>query len=145
MPLHRWWCLPLLLLLAPAAGAEPLKAYAHAKVLVGPEGERVTLVYLEPRDQNQVLVKFDNVRGEWDGKVVLHELKTSGDKEDYLARSEKHYVSVTQRAGSFEAYPKGDPKEIRLTYSDKESQAVKVEEIVAQYEKAPTEPYKKKR
>ena len=121
----------LILIVGLAVVAEP-KPVGAAKVFEGDTGEKVTVVYLEPKSENHVLIAFEGVDGEWDGQVLEHERVAWGDKEDFKLLG-KGYVSLVQRNGRFEAYPKGGKNPIHVRYSKEASAATKPEEIVARF------------
>lgn len=121
--------------------AQELKAYSTAKVFKGPEGERITMVFLEPRAKDQLLIKFQGVEGEWDDRVLRHQRVTLGrDRENYEllnVKGDPNYVSVVYRGGAYEVYPKGSKRmPVRMAYSEAESKLVEIGKIVAEYAKA---------
>ena len=116
------------------ACADDLKAYKYAKVFKGAEGETITIVPLEPRSENQFLIQFHRVEGDWDDKVLLHERRSYNDKEDYTAKGE-NYVSVAVRRGSYSVYPKGSRKELNVYFSEQDSKTVDVVGIVDAFKK----------
>ncbi len=120
--------------LSASAMAEELKPYKYAKVFKGSEGEIVTIVPLEPRSDNQFLIKFHRVEGDWDDRIVLHERTMYIDKEDYKAK-DQNYVSVAVRRGSYSVYPKGSRKELNVFFSEEESKNVDVLSIVETFRK----------
>ena len=131
----------LALILTLSAQAETMQAYKIAKVFKGPEGEKITLVYLEPRDKNELLIKFENVEGEWDNKIILHQrVSLGGDKEDYRVKDsdpKKIYNSIVYRGYGYEVYLKGAKrKPLRVSYSEQDSKQVNVTEIVTEYQKS---------
>jgi hypothetical protein len=94
------------------------------KVWLGPEGEKITVVPLKPAARNLVAIKFENVEGPWNGKVLRHRREIMGaDREDYpLDNAGSRYVSLTLRHGRWTAYPDAAPREIELRYSRKDSE-----------------------
>ena len=114
--------------------ADDLKPYKYAKVFKGAEGETITIVPLEPRSENQFLIQFHRVEGDWDDKVVLHERRSYNDKEDYSVKGE-NYVSIAVRRGSYSVYPKGSRKELNVYFSEQDSNAVDVIGIVDVFKK----------
>jgi hypothetical protein len=123
-----------LLWLAAAAFAEGLKPYKYAKVFKGAEGEVITIVPLEPRSDNQFLIKFHRMEGEWDDKILLHERKVYDGKEDYALKGQ-NYISVVVRRGSYSVYPKGSRKELNVFFAEQESNNVDVAGVVDEYQK----------
>jgi hypothetical protein len=102
------------------------------KAFRGPTGEVVTLVFLEPMEANRVLIAFDGVDGEWNGKVLLHRREAQSGREDYRLAGQT-YVSLAMRYGRFEAYPKGAHDDLALKYSKNESDKADAARIVARY------------
>src|SRR6185295_10225391 len=93
-------------------------------------------VFLEPKNKGRVLIAFDGVDGEWDGKVLAHQRLLDGEKEDYLVEGakEQRYVSLILRSGRWEAYPKGAPKEVELRYAKDASSKVDPAKIIARWQ-----------
>ena len=118
---------------APVA-AEEIKPYKYAKVFKGADGEVITLVPLEPRSDNQFLIKFHRVEGDWDDRILLHERKLYDGKEDYTLK-DQNYVSLVMRRGSYSVYPKGSRKELNVFFSEEESKNVDVLGIVEAFRK----------
>ncbi|HUP58144.1 MAG TPA: hypothetical protein VM598_11870 [Bdellovibrionota bacterium] len=116
------------------ASAGELKVGKRAKVYLGPEGEKVTIVPLEPVKSGDFLIKFEGVEGEWDDQVFRHHRNGSGSREDYKLDGQ-NYVSVTQRDGSMTAYPKGVSKDLSIYYSKKDSEKVQPKAILAEFQK----------
>ena len=114
--------------------AEELKPYKYAKVFKGSEGEIITIVPLEPRSENQFLIKFHRVEGDWDDRILLHERKLYDGKEDYTLK-DQNYTSVVMRRGSYSVYPKGSRKELNVFFSEEESKGVDVLGIVEAFRK----------
>lgn len=121
------WC-------AAGAFADELKPYKYAKIFKGAEGEVITIVPLEPRSENQFLIKFHRVEGEWDDRILLHERSIYNDKEDYTLKGEK-YVSVVARRGSYNVYPKGSRKELSVHFAEQDSRNIDVAAIVDEFKK----------
>lgn len=120
--------------LSASVAAEELKPYKYAKVFKGAEGEVITLVPLEPRSDNQFLIKFHRVEGDWDDRILLHERKMVDGKEDYTLK-DQNYISVVMRRGSYSVYPKGSRKELNVFFSEEESKNVDVLGIVEAFRK----------
>jgi hypothetical protein len=123
-----------LLFVAALSSAEELKPYKYAKVFKGAEGEVITIVPLEPRSENQFLIKFHRVEGDWDDRILLHERKTYNDKEDYTIK-DQNYISVVVRRGSYSVYPKGSRKELNVFFVEDLSNRVDVQGIVEEFRK----------
>jgi hypothetical protein len=128
------------LLFVGSSYAEDLKASIDAKVYAGPDGERVTMVYLEPASSHRVLIKFENFEGStWNGKVVLHEITASGDgwnrREDFKSTEMGRPTIVARGEGwrSMEVRPKGVNRDFSVSY-DKQQKA-KAEDIIKEFQK----------
>ena len=109
-----------------------LKAYK------GPEGEVIAMV--EVNDSKQVLVYFKNLGGDLEGKslLYLYEDLGKGDKTVYLnkKRGSKTYRSVmlSARDNKWSFYhPTRPGTELSLTYSEKDSESLKIEDVVKAY------------
>jgi hypothetical protein len=126
-------------LLIPASSyADELKASVDAKVYAGPEGERVTMVYLEPASSHRVLIKFENFAGStWNGKVVLHQTTVSGDgwnrREDFKSAEMGRPTIVAHGEGwrSFEVRPRGVDRDFTVHYDAK--QKANAADIIKEY------------
>jgi hypothetical protein len=123
-----------LLCLAALSSAEEPKPYKYAKVFKGAEGEVITIVPLEPRSENQFLIKFHRVEGDWDDRVLLHERSSYDGKEDYKVK-DQNYISVVVRRGSYSVYPKGSRKELNVFFAEDLSNSVDVQGIVEEFRK----------
>lgn len=135
-----WQILLAATLLGGAAGAEErLKASSLVKVFVGANGEKATVVYLEPLKRNRVLIKFEGVTGDWEGKVVLHKRLTAAWSDDYETMvGDTHYVSLVGRSRqgvmSYELHPLGVPIQgIAVAYSAEESKKALGAKIVYEF------------
>jgi hypothetical protein len=109
-----------------------LKAYK------GPEGEVIAMV--EVNDGKQMLVYFKNLGGDLEGKslLYLYEDLGKGDKNVYLnkKRGSKTYRSVmlSARDNRWSFYHPTKPgTELPLKYSDKDSESLKIEDVVKAY------------
>lgn len=103
----QFWCcvIGVLAMAWLSVSAEELKPYKYAKVFKGSDGEVITIVPLGPRSDNQFLIKFHRVEGNWDDRVVLHERKMYDGKEDYTVK-DQNYTSVVMCRVSYNVYPK---------------------------------------
>jgi hypothetical protein len=132
----QFWCciIGVLAIACLSVSAEELKPYKYAKVFKGSEGEVITIVPLEPRSDNQFLIKFHRVEGDWDDRILLHERKMYDGKEDYTLK-EQNYVSVVMRRGRYSVYPKGSRKELNVFFAEEDSKNVDVLGIVEAFRK----------
>jgi hypothetical protein len=110
----------------------PLKAYK------GPEGERVVMV--EVNDSKQMLVYFDKIGGGIDGKSYLYQFEDhgKGSKDVFLnkKRGSKWYQSfvLTAHDNQWHFYhPTKAGTDFDITYSEKDSDAMKVDDVLAAY------------
>jgi hypothetical protein len=131
---------------APAAAEAPptpaLKPSGLKKVFKGPEGQTVSMVFLEPAGEGQVLIRFDGLNSKWDGKVFLHQLRQSTGKEDYVTKVDgSDYVTVTMRdsygARFYEVYPPQSRDSLRIQYSEEASEKLDPAAVVTRYESQP--------
>ncbi len=123
---------------AGVVAAQTPRAHPVAKVFKGAEGERMTMVYLEPRAKDQLLIKLQGIEGEWDNTVLLHQRVSLGNqRENYEllnVKTDPNYVTVVWRGGAYEVYPKGSKRApIRMSYVETESARVDVTAIVDEY------------
>jgi len=119
---------------APAA-TSALKASGTNRVFRGPEGQRASLVYLEPVDDGRLLIRFDGTGSAWDGKVFMHKLRAYDDKEDYVTQmSGGEYVTITMRYHQYELYPPNRESSIVIQYSDADSQKLDPAQVIAAFE-----------
>lgn len=135
-----WQILLASTLLVGAAGAEErLKASSLVKVFLGPNGEKVTVVFLEPIKRDRVLIKFEGVAGDWEGKVILHKRVQDSWSDDYeTAVKGERFVSLVGRSRqgvmSYKLYPLGIRTDgIALTYSAEESKKALGTKIVYEF------------
>ena len=93
------------------------------KVFEGDEGRRITIVTVLPEASNRVLIKFEGIRGEWDGKTLLHWVQPQGPDTTFYKTSVdgEEWTSVTFNRGGYDVYPKGD-HEFAVRYRSKESE-----------------------
>jgi FtsP/CotA-like multicopper oxidase with cupredoxin domain len=129
----------LTLLLSAFSSAEELKASIAAKVYAGPEGERVTMVYLEPAETHRVLIKFENFEGStWNGKIILHETTSSGDgwqrRQDFKSKEMQRPTIVVRGEGwrSMEVRPMGVNRDFTVDYEG----AGKADDLIKEYQKS---------
>ncbi len=101
------------------------------KVYVGPEGERVTVGEVTGKP-GLFLVRFDGVRGAYNGKVVLHKEELSGDRITYWTEVDgARWVSIAGRRWQgytdLTAYVPEHPGEFSIRYDAAESKAAKAD------------------
>ncbi len=129
-----------------AARAEPGPAAAPARpepsgpirAFKGPEGELIVMV--EANDGKEMLVHFRNLGKDLDGKTVLYlyEDLGRGTRNVYInkKRGSKTYRSylLTARDGEWEFHhPTNFKIEFSIWYSEKESQKIKLEDVLNGY------------
>lgn len=79
--------------------SDTLRASGLVKVFTGDNGEKVTVVYLEPLRRNRVLIKFEGVTGDWEGKIIMHTRENRPGADDYRAFIDgEPYISLVGRA-----------------------------------------------
>jgi len=122
---------------APAAPAAPVPS-GPLKAYKGPEGEVIVMV--EVNDSKQMLVYFKNIGGGIDGKSYLYlfDDQGKGNKSVYLnkKRGSKTYQSyvLSARDNQWSFYHPTKPgTQFDITYSEKDSEKIKVEDVLAAY------------
>jgi len=123
-------CLPLFAADKPVP-AGPLKAFR------GPEGEVIGMV--EVNGSKEMLVHFKNIGGEMEGQSRLYffEDHGSGKKGVYFnkkkgSKTERYYI-LSARNGHWEFYNPARPSEIKIAYSEKETEKMKLEDVLKAY------------
>ncbi len=127
---------------SPPPPAQPSKGTPTAsgalKAYKGPEGE--VIIMIEVNDGKEMLVHFKNIGKELEGKTVLYlyEDQGRGNKEVFLnkKRGSKWYRSVllTASDNAWHFYhPLKPTVQFAITYSDKESEKYKAEDIINTY------------
>jgi hypothetical protein len=128
---------------APFVNVDPSKIAVQddAKVFVGLEGRRVTVVMIKG-DPTGALLKFEGIRGDWNKKVVFHRLVETDRGVDYLTQVNKaDFVSLVGRKSyggsdlSYELYPNGDKGPYVVGYDAVESKAAKSAAVLAEFKK----------
>ncbi|QSQ23348.1 hypothetical protein JY651_51175 [Pyxidicoccus parkwayensis] len=120
-----------------ALAASPVEA---GKVYSGPEGEEVAVVPLAPRSAKKYLLRVRGTGSEFDGKVFPYELNDwssrSSDRFNYTTQWHgRGYSALVVRDQTYELYVPGRQQEIRVTFDEKKTAALKPEEVYAQYQK----------
>lgn len=127
-----------LAIVAAPAQSQGVRTYHAAKVIQGPAGERVTIVFLEPRGKGELLVKFQGVDGVWENRVFRHQRVVFGkNRENYElldGRDDPNYVSVVHRESTYDVFPKGSPRApLRMVRDEAGSKAVDAAAVVDEY------------
>jgi hypothetical protein len=110
------------------------------KVYAGMEGQRVSMTKVKGRPY--YLIKFEGVKGAWNGKVVLHREDVSGTGFDYWTQlGARHYVSVAARKPwgevyAWEVYPLGGGGPYQLALDMKASQVARGDVLLGEFKKA---------
>lgn len=128
----------LAMLAGATAHAQGMRAHPAAKVIQGPAGERVTIVFLEPRAKGELLIKFQGVDGVWENRVFRHQRVVFGkNRENYElldGRDDPNYVSVVHRESAYDVFPKGSTRApLRMVRDEAESKAVDTAALVNEY------------
>jgi hypothetical protein len=96
------------------------------KVYAGPEGERLTMADI-PAVPGAFALRFDGVRGEFNGKTLVHQESPRGSGFDYWTLLEgKRWATLTVRGNgykSYQAYVPASRETLRLHYSERDSKA----------------------
>jgi hypothetical protein len=120
------------------ASSSGLKPTGLVRVFKGPEGQSVAVVFLDPVDKGQVLVKFAGTGTAWDGKVFLQQVRPAGRGEDFVAQvGGSEYVTMVSRDHSYEIYPPGHHDGIGVGYSEGDSKATDAAQVLRDYEAQP--------
>jgi hypothetical protein len=116
-------------------GAEsPPRPYLRPKVYRGRQGAKLTLLLLEPPEEGRVLLRFEGFEGaEWNGRVVLHQKKGSGDREQYLVPGTDEQTAVL-KWGTMEARPRGCDRDYFMHYDARDSEAVDPRMLIEEYQ-----------
>lgn len=131
-------CLLVLGFAATAIAAPPAPS-GKVKVYKGPEGELIAM--LEVNKGTEVLVHFRKLGNELDGTTRLYELEYS-EHDGHNAYANKKRGSKTYRAyvlleqgdGVWEFISPEQPnRHIAIVYSDKESDALTVQDVMSGY------------
>jgi hypothetical protein len=123
---------------SPARAEDPFVP-GKVEVLVGPAGEKLTVVHAKPMDKNLALIKFENTGSEWDGRVLLHEVseRAGRGKYDYITGT---WTTVTIRGSGFasiEVFVRGVEGSFRARYDKDAPAKVNAQAVVDEYEKLP--------
>lgn len=109
----------------PVLEKNKIKLADSIKTYVGPEGAKMTMAQIEGTPL--FLIKFDGVRGAWNGKTLLHkEDANSKESKDYWTEKDgQRWVTVAKRGfyggnSEYNVYLPGD-QEQKFYYSEKES------------------------
>jgi hypothetical protein len=119
--------------------AETLRPSGLVKVFTGGNGEKVSVVYLEPYKRNRVLIKFEGVTGDWEGKIIMHTRENRPGVDDYRAFIDgEPYVSLVGRARGgtmrYELYAPGLASgPVAVTYNAEESKKTLGSRVVYEF------------
>jgi hypothetical protein len=137
MKMKRAWLALAVVWMSSAWAASPVEA---GKVYSGDEGVEVSIVPLAPRSKNKAIILIKGTDSELDGKALLHDVETSGDRVDY--RTTVHgrgYVSVFVRSSwggrGFSLAVPGRRSDISLGFDEQKTKALRPEDVYALYEK----------
>lgn len=110
------------------------------KVFRGPEGELIGMV--EVNQAKQMLVHFKNIGGDLDGKTKMYEFADNGrqGKEVYFIHQWRKsktrpwiVLAYTDGAWKFANPSPGSTQTFRLTYSQSDTDKMKLEDVVNSY------------
>jgi len=128
--------LVLFLVSMPLIAAEP-KPSGPLKAFRGPEGE--TIVMVEVNDSKEMLVHFQSLGGELEGKSILYKIDDKGSSgKDVFFEKKKgsktvRFVVLAQRSESWGFYNPTKNQEFLIGYSKKDSEKLKLEDILKAY------------
>lgn len=95
--------------------AEDLKPYLQPKVFTGPHSEKMTMVFLEPKETHRVLIRFENFADtDWNNKVILHIKKGNSDKEIYQSKDMSRPTVEIRPDQGVEVRPKGAKADVQM-------------------------------
>lgn len=126
--------LALMSQLVVAAGVP--QASGPAKVYEGPEGESITVV--EVNGGEEVVAKFDGVKGDLAGQTALLKVRTHSNKTEYYRLKKKGSKTIEipvmeGGAGSWRYLQPGVENWLSFKYSKTASQGVSAQSILNQY------------
>ena len=121
------------------AVAKPVPS-GKLKAYKGPEGEIVAV--LEVNDSKEVLVYFKNVGGDLEGKALLYTYEDKGGDNKEVFRMKKRgsktyrsYLLTSYERGSWLfVHPTKTNEQYRVTFSEADTKAIKVDDVVAAYQ-----------
>ncbi|WP_246137593.1 hypothetical protein [Myxococcus llanfairpwllgwyngyllgogerychwyrndrobwllllantysiliogogogochensis] len=127
----------LLLGASASLAAAPVEA---GKVYSGAEGEEVAVVPLTPRSSKKFILRVQGTGSDIDGKVLPFELKdwstNSSEQHNYTTQWRgRGYTVLYMRNSNYELYVPGRGKEIRVSFDEKRTKALKSEEVYKQHQK----------
>jgi hypothetical protein len=118
--------------------AKKTEVEAPAKVFRGNEGKRITIVKIKGQ-ADAFLIAFENVRGPWNHRVVLHrEVAAGSGHDDVTPFSGQLYHTVTARKNygseyDYEVNPAGDRDSFHAAYSEEDSKAASAQAVLEQW------------
>jgi hypothetical protein len=119
--------------------ADTVKGSSSPKVLLGNEGKRIDM--LEVNDSKQVIVRFKNIGGQWEGKTFLWSMENSGpeDKDIFFEQKKgskmQRHSPLLQRSGSWKLFvPEFPGKEISFHYSTLDSEKLQAKELIDSFQ-----------
>lgn len=119
-----------------ALDPKKLQVEAAASVYTGADGRRITLAKVKGKPY--YLIKFQGVRGPWNGKVVLHRQQAAGSGHDYWSMVDnRRFVSLVVRdprgpAALWEVHPYGTKGSFRVNLDPVASRAAKPQALLAE-------------
>ena len=100
--------------------------FGAIKVFAGTEGVRLTLADI-PAAPGAFAIRLDGVRGDFNGKTLVHQQSPGGNGFDYWTLVDgKRWTTLAERGGSYkshQAFVPGQPDAIPLGYSGRDSRA----------------------
>ncbi len=107
-----------------------------ASVYSGADGRRITIAKIKGKPY--YLIKFQNFRGPWNGKVVVHRQDAAGSGHDYwMPIDGRRYVSVVVRkpsgaAALWEVHALGSKGSLRVTLDPAATKATKAQTLLTE-------------
>ncbi|MCP3104699.1 hypothetical protein LZ198_38125 [Myxococcus sp. K15C18031901] len=121
----------------PSLAGAPVEA---GKVYSGAEGEEVAVIPLTPRESKKYILRVKGTGSPIDGKVLPFDLKdystSSSLQHNYVTQwGGRGYTVLYVRNSNYELYVPGRGKEIRVSFDEKRTQALKPEEVYKEHQK----------
>jgi len=113
-----------------------IQVEGDASVYGGSDGRRITLAKVKGKPY--YLIKFQGIRGPWNGKVLIHRRDAAGTGHDYWAIIDgRRHVSLVVRkpqgpAALWEVHPFGAKGSFRVTLDPAASKATKAQTLLAE-------------
>ena len=107
----------------------------YAKVYKGPEGERLVVVRVGPREKSEMLVRVTGVDSLMDEQIFLCQVKAMGtaDKNYVATFNDAPWNFVVVSEGLIRINVQGIAKPIPMSFLELESQAMNAQAFLTEY------------